>query len=49
VDLVRQLARHLRELPALAPRARAIRRGVKRSIISARAYGFATSKTLKSG
>ena len=36
-------------LRSSCPVRRATRCGVKRSIMSSRAYGFATSKTLKSG
>ena len=49
VHLVRQVARDPGQLAPLPVRARATRRGVKRSSMSARAYGRATSKTLKPG
>ena len=49
VHLVWQLARDPEQLrPSFCARS-ASRSGVKRSSISARAYGWATSKTLKSG
>ena len=50
VHLVRRLGSDARELAArLAPRAARAGCGVYRSSIRSRAYGFATSKTLKSG
>ena len=47
--LVRQLARDRAERERLRPRRCATTRGWKRSARSPRAYGFATSNTLKSG